>query len=48
LYNEARVVIISRDAFGKAGEGYAYFSYTTNYELIKEVMERVNGALKRL
>ena len=48
LLNEARVAVVPGSAFGKLGEGYVRFSYTTDYELIKEGMERVKSALKRL
>ena len=48
LLDEARVAVVPGDAFGQLGEGYVRFSYTTDYELIKEGMERVKSALKRL
>jgi len=48
LLKEARVAVIPGDAFGQLGEGYVRFSYTTDYELIKEGMERVKSALKQL
>lgn len=48
LLNEARVAVVPGSAFGELGEGYVRFSYTTDYELIKEGMERVKSALKRL
>ncbi|HZK12649.1 MAG TPA: aminotransferase class I/II-fold pyridoxal phosphate-dependent enzyme, partial [Atribacterota bacterium] len=48
LLNEARVAVVPGSAFGELGEGYVRFSYTTDYELIKEAMERVKSALKRL
>jgi len=48
LLNEARVAAVPGSAFGELGEGYVRFSYTTDYELIKEGMERVKNALKRL
>jgi len=48
LLNEARVTVVPGSAFGKLGEGYVRFSYTTDYALIKEGMKRVKSALKRL
>ena len=48
LLNEARVAVVPGSAFGKLGEGYVRFSYTTDYELIKEGMERVKVALKKI
>lgn len=48
LLNKARVAVVPGSAFGKLGEGYVRFSYTTDYALIKEGMERVKSALKRL
>ena len=47
LLNKARVAVVPGSAFGKLGEGYVRFSYTTNYELIKEGMERIKSALQK-
>jgi len=46
LLDKARVAVVPGSAFGKAGEGYVRFSYTTDYELIKEAMERIKETLK--
>jgi len=48
LLNEARVATVPGSAFGKLGEGFIRFSYTTDYHLIKEGMERVKNVLKRI
>ena len=48
LLNEARVAVVPGSAFGELGEGYVRFSYTTDYELIKEGMERVKVAFKKI
>ncbi len=45
LLDKARVAVVPGSAFGKAGEGYVRFSYTTDYELIKEAMERIKDVL---
>lgn len=47
LLNKARVAVVPGSAFGKLGEGYVRFSYTTDYELIKEGMERIRSALQK-
>jgi len=47
LINKARVAAVPGSAFGKLGEGYIRFSYTTRFELIKEAMERIKTALKQ-
>jgi aspartate/methionine/tyrosine aminotransferase len=47
LLNKARVAVVPGSAFGKAGEGYVRFSYTTDYELIKEAMERIKDVLNK-
>jgi len=47
LLNKARVAVVPGSAFGKAGEGYVRFSYTTDYELIKEAMERIKDVLDK-
>ncbi len=46
LLNNARVAVVPGSAFGKLGEGYVRFSYTNDYELIKEGMERIKRELK--
>jgi len=48
LLNKARVAVVPGSAFGKSGEGYVRFSYTTDYVLIKEAMERIKEELKYL
>jgi len=48
LLNKARVAVVPGSAFGKLGEGYVRFSYTTDYGLIKEAMERIKQAMKQL
>ncbi|GAI96422.1 unnamed protein product, partial [marine sediment metagenome] len=48
LLNKARVAVVPGSAFGKLGEGYVRFSYTTDYGLIKETMERIKQAMKQL
>ncbi|HER24576.1 MAG TPA: pyridoxal phosphate-dependent aminotransferase [Candidatus Atribacteria bacterium] len=48
LLNEAKVAIVPGNAFGKLGEGYARFSYTTNYKTIEKGMERIKTALEKL
>lgn len=45
LLNKARVAVVPGSAFGKAGEGYVRFSYTTDCELIREAMERIKRKL---
>jgi len=47
LLNKARVAVVPGSAFGKLGEGYVRFSYTTDYELIKEGMERIKSVLQK-
>lgn len=46
LLNKAKVAVVPGSAFGSAGEGYVRFSYTNDYELIKEGMERIKRELK--
>ena len=48
LLNKARVAVVPGSAFGKLGEGYVRFSYTTDYEVIKEGMERIKRELKHI
>lgn len=48
LLNKARVAVVPGSAFGQLGEGYVRFSYTTDYEVIKEGMNRVKTALSQL
>jgi len=48
LLNKARVAVVPGSAFGKLGEGYVRFSYTTDYELIKEGMERIKDTIAKL
>jgi len=48
LLNEAKVAVVPGNAFGKSGEGYVRFSYTTNYKNIEEGMERIKTALEKL
>jgi aminotransferase len=47
LLDKARVAVVPGSAFGKAGEGYVRFSYTTDYELIKEAMERIKNTINK-
>ncbi len=46
LLDKSRIAVVPGSAFGKAGEGYVRFSYTTDYELIKEAMQRIKKALE--
>ena len=46
LLNKARVAVVPGNAFGKLGEGYVRFSYTSKFNLIKEGMERIKNALR--
>jgi len=48
LLKEARVAVVPGSAFGKLGEGFVRFSYTTDYENVEKAMERVKVALKKL
>ena len=48
LLNKARVAVVPGSAFGQAGEGYARFSYTTDYFIIEKAMERMKNVLKLL
>jgi len=48
LLDEAKVAVIPGNAFGKLGEGYVRFAYTTSYENIEKGMERVEKALEKL
>ena len=48
LLKEARVAAVPGSAFGKLGEGFVRFSYTTDYENVEKAMERVKVALKKL
>lgn len=48
LLNEAKVAVVPGNAFGKLGEGYVRFSYTTNYKNIEKGMERIKTALEKL
>jgi aminotransferase len=48
LLNKARVAAVPGSAFGELGEGYVRFSYTNDYDLIKEGMERIKSAVKKL
>ncbi|NLL62419.1 MAG: pyridoxal phosphate-dependent aminotransferase [Candidatus Atribacteria bacterium] len=48
LLTKARVAVVPGSAFGELGEGFVRFSYTTNYETIKEGMERVKSTLVEL
>jgi len=48
LLNEAKVAVVPGNAFGKLGEGYVRFSYTTNYKNIEKAMERIKTALEKL
>ncbi len=48
LLNKARVAAVPGSAFGKLGEGYVRFSYTNDYDLIKEGMERMKAAIRQL
>lgn len=46
LLNKAKVAVVPGSAFGNLGEGYVRFSYTAEYELIREGMERIKRELK--
>ena len=48
LLNEAKVAVVPGNAFGKLGEGYVRFSYTTNYKNIEKGMGRIKTALEKL
>ncbi|MEA2089561.1 MAG: pyridoxal phosphate-dependent aminotransferase [Thermoproteota archaeon] len=48
LVNEAKVATVPGSSFGKYGEGYLRLSYATNYEKIKEALDRIEKAVNKL
>lgn len=48
LLNEAGVACLSGTAFGAYGKGYLRFSYANSIENIKEALERIDKAIRKL
>ncbi|HIU26000.1 MAG TPA: pyridoxal phosphate-dependent aminotransferase [Candidatus Copromorpha excrementigallinarum] len=48
LLDEAHVAAVPGSAFGKEGEGFVRFAYSTSMEEIKKAMERIDKALRKL
>jgi aminotransferase len=46
LLKKAKVLVVPGTEFGKYGEGYVRLSYATNYEKIKEAMDRIENVAK--
>lgn len=46
LFSKGKVVTVSGSAFGKYGEGYLRFSYSTAYEKIEEALNRIERVAK--
>jgi aspartate aminotransferase len=48
LLDDAGVAVLPGSAFGRSGEGYLRLSYATSPELIREGLERMSKALRKL
>jgi aspartate/methionine/tyrosine aminotransferase len=45
---KAKVLTVPGTEFGNYGEGYLRMSYATSYEKIKEAMDRIEDAIRKL